>query len=305
MAKPAQKSQQKFQQSRKKLAEQRDEAPEPVDPVWLVKAIAATLILAAICSYITFCFLFYQGQWQLVLHPAHTSKAPETVGGAQYELIHFAPDASATPQLVGWWIPAPANGRYAATTLLFLPGEKGSMADSIPMLATLHALGINIFAFDYRGYGQSAAVHPNQMRMTDDAEAAWHYLTGSRHILPTQIVPYGFGVGATLAMHLASEHGAIPGVVLDSPQGDLINVARRDPRTKLLPLGLLFHEDFPLASPLTTLRTPKLIVYGDPGVPPEVFRKALDPKYIVGLPVQDVNIYKQSVTRFLDEYLPH
>lgn len=301
MAKSAQKSPSKSRQ----VLRQREDPPESVDPVWLVKALAFTLALAALCSYITFCFLFYQGQWQLVLRPARTATAPQSIGGAAYEVIHFAPDASATPQLVGWWIPAPANGRYAATTVLFLPGEKGSLADSVPTLAALHGLGINIFAFDYRGYGQSADVHPNQLRMTADAEAAWHYLTGSRHLLPTQIVPYGYGVGATLAVHLASGHGAVPAVILDSPKGDLISVARSDSRARLLPLGLLFHENFPLAAPLGTLRTPKLILSHDPGVPPALYRKASDPKYIAELPVQDGSVYAQSITRFLDEYLPH
>ena len=304
MSKSASKSQPKSQQRRPQHAPRREEPPEPVDPVWLVKAIAFTLLAAAICSYITFCLLFYQGQWQLVLHPTRTSAAPQTIGGAPYELIHFGPDDSATPQLTGWWIPSPANGRYASITLLFLPGASGSLADSIPKLATLHSLGINIFAFDYRGYGQSAATHPNQQRMTHDTEDAWTYLTGSRHLLPTQIVPYGAGVGATLAIHLAAAHGAVPAVILDTPSGDLIDVARSDSRSKLLPLNLLFHENFPLAVPLTTLLTPKLILSHEPGIPPAMFQKASDPKFIVELPVQDATIYPQSITRFLDQYLP-
>src|SRR5277367_1605496 len=117
---------------------------EVVSPIWLVKAIALTILVALLCGYLTFCLLFYQGQWQLVLHPTRTAVSPQSVAGIPYDLIHFGPDESAVPQLTGWWIPSAPGGRNANTTVLFLPGSDGSLADSIPTLASLHNLGINI-----------------------------------------------------------------------------------------------------------------------------------------------------------------
>lgn len=272
---------------------------EVVDPAWLVKAIGITVVAAAICAWFTFGLLFYQGQWQLVLHPARTASAPQSIGGAAYEMVHFSPDESAVPQLAGWWVPAPANGRYANVTILFLPGGDGSLADSIPTLAALRGLGLNVFAFDYRGYGQSAATHPNQQRMTQDAEAAWLYLTSSRHLLASDIVPYGTGVGASLAVHLATSHGAVPAIIIESPSGDMLDIAMRDPRTHLVPMHLLFHERFPLAAPLNSLRTPKLLLWQTEE--PAAFRTASDPKITVELRVHDE--YAPAVTRFLDQYV--
>lgn len=269
--------------------------------MWLVKAMGITLVAAAVCAWITFCYLFYQGQWQLVLHPKRTSSAPQSIGGAPYEMVHFGPDQSAEPQLAGWWIPASAGARYSGLTALFLPAGDGSLADSIPRLTALHAVGINVFAFDYRGYGQSAAVRPNQQRMTQDAEAAWLYLTASRHILASDIVPYGTGVGASLAVHLAAEHGAVPGIVLDAPSGDLLNVVLRDPRTHLVPARMLFHERFPLAVPLSSLQTPKLLLWHS-GDEPSALKTAAAPKITVELGAGADAQYGQAVTRFLDEY---
>jgi hypothetical protein len=40
---------------------------EVVDPIWLVKALALSLVAALICVYATLCLLVYQGEWQLVL----------------------------------------------------------------------------------------------------------------------------------------------------------------------------------------------------------------------------------------------
>lgn len=277
---------------------------EVVDPVWLAKAIGLTLIAALVCAYGTFCLLFYQGQWQLVLHPTRTSIAPRSIAGAPYELIHFGPDESAMPQLTGWWIPAQSNGHYSDVTLLFLPGADGSLVDSISTLAALHGFGINIFAFDYRGYGMSAATHPDQQKMTHDAEAAWLYLTTSRHVLPSQIVVYGAGVGASLAAQLAGAHAAIPAVVLDDASGDLLDAARHDPRSHLIPVRLLFHERFPLAVPLKQLNTPKLLLYtAGTSSPPAAFRTASDPKFTVELPARTSSLYGEAITRFLDQYL--
>ena len=143
--------------------------PETVSPIWLIKGIALTALAALFCAYLTLCLLFYQGQWQLVLHPIRTTAAPASIAGVAYELIRFSPDESATPQLTGWWIPSDPAGRYSQTTLLFLPDGTGSLADAIPTLAILHNLGINIFAFDYRGYGQSTALRPSQHSITRDA----------------------------------------------------------------------------------------------------------------------------------------
>jgi uncharacterized protein len=277
--------------------------PDVVSPIWLVKAIALTILAALFCGYLTFCLLFYQGQWQLVLHPTRTSSTPLSIAGASAELIRFGPDESATPQLTGWWIPADPGGRYAHITILFLADGNGSLADSVPALASLHNLGINVFAFDYRGYGQSAATRPSQQSMTQDADSAWQYLTTSRAISAQQIVPYGVGVGTSLATRLAVIHNTVPALILDSPRADLLDVARRDPHAALIPVRLLFHERFPLAEPLSTLHTPKLLLFRST-VPDQAFNLAADPKLTVQLTSPSAVLYNESLTRFLDQYLP-
>jgi pimeloyl-ACP methyl ester carboxylesterase len=273
-----------------------------VSPIWLVKAIALTIVAALFCGYLTFCLLFYQGQWQLVLHPTRTTASPTSIAGIPYELIRFGPDESASPQLTGWWIPSGPGGRYAHITILFLADGNGSLRNSIPVLASLHNLGINVFAFDYRGYGQSAAIRPSQQSMTHDTDAAWLYLTTARSIPAKQIVPYGIGVGTSLATYLAATHDAIPALILDSPRADLLDVAKHDPRATLLPVRLLFHERFPLAEPLSTLRTPKLLLSRSTS-PDQTFLTAANPKLTVELASPSAVLYNQSLTRFLDQYV--
>jgi|GEM_PF-741649 len=271
-------------------------APEVVDPAWLLKAIGVMILAALLCGYATLCLLFYQGQWQLILHPTHSSTPLPT------NLFKFGADETGLPQLTGIWTSAAEGSRYANLTILYLRGGDGSLDDSTAALATLHDLGINIFAFDYRGYGHSVDAHPNQLRMIQDAETALQYLTTSRAIPEKQIIPYGIGLGTSLATHLAATHPAIPALILDSPARDPLDIALNDPRTKLLPVHYLFHDRFPLAEPLATLKIPKLLL--SPNATNPAFTSAANPKITVELPTPSTALYTQSIARFLDQYVP-
>ena len=109
-----------------------------------------------------------------------------------------------------------AAGRSSANTVLVMHDGTGSLSDTVPHLQALHSLGMNVFAFDYRGFGQSAEVHPSEARTHEDAEAAWRYLTDTRHLPPTTIVLDGVGLGATIAVEIARRHPQAPALVLEA-----------------------------------------------------------------------------------------
>lgn len=274
-----------------------------VDPAWLLKAFLAMVLVALVCGYLTLCALFYQGQWQLVLHPVRSSAPPPSVGGVPFESVRFGAGATGTPQLVGSWIPASAGAEVAPPTILYLPGGDGSLAGDQATLASLHSIGAAVFAIDYRGYGQSADLHPGERSMTEDAQTAWTYLTGSRGIPGGSIVPYGRGVGASLALGLAATKGVVPAVILDEPDFNVAARVRSDPRSHFLPLQLLFHDRFALLPALEELKTPKLILTRSGTEDPAVL-KAADPKMTVALPPSATDPYASIVKRFLDTYAP-
>jgi pimeloyl-ACP methyl ester carboxylesterase len=204
--------------------------------------------------------------------------------------------------------------RYAQTSILLLPSGDGSLADNAALLTALHTLGVNIFAFDYRGYGQSAATRPNQLRMTEDADSAWRYLRTIRNLSDRQIVAYGLGVGAALATHLAATHPDLHALILQDPVPDMLFTIRDDPRTRFIPLSFFFHERFELATPLTTLKTPKLFLLTDDSSPkspnnnPSGTKALVDgsssPRTSVSLHSTDFYgpIYLTQLSSFLDEY---
>src|SRR5579875_2742015 len=229
-------------------------APEMVDPRWLLKALGVVLAVALLCAWGTLCLLWYQGQWQLVLHPSREVKATPAAGGLAFSDVHFGVDTTGQPQLDGWMVPA--SGSPAALTALVLHGGDGSMADVLPAVATLHRAGLRVLVFDYRGYGNSAGQHPTQDSMREDAASALSYITGDQHVAAEDIVLYGQGVGASLATELAAQHHDVRALILDAPEGDLTGRVLRDAHSWLVPVRLLFHEDFPLAASLHTLETP-------------------------------------------------
>ena len=113
-------------------------------------------------------------------------------------------------------------------TLLFLHDGSGSLSDTLPQLQALHNLGLNVFAFDYRGFGKSANIHPSQASTYEDADAAWRYLTETRHLSPSTIVLDGVGLGAAIAAETARRHPQAAALILEDPKPPILESLRFD-----------------------------------------------------------------------------
>jgi hypothetical protein len=146
--------------------------------------------------------------------------------------------------------------------------------------------------------------------MTQDTAAALGYLISTRHIPARTIIPYGVGLGASLAANLAHAHPELPAVILDNPDPDPTATAVAVHPSHVIPVRQLFREHFDIATPLATLKTPKLLIAGTPNsttstaAMQSLFHHAASPSLAVTLPPTryDEN-YQDALTRFLDEYL--
>jgi pimeloyl-ACP methyl ester carboxylesterase len=298
-----------------------DPPPETVDPIWLLKAIALTLVAALICAWLTACLLVYQGTWQLVLHPTRTIDQTPASAGLAYTDIRFDASETGQPRLTGWWIPASSREqtqaafqpKYAALTILYLHDGSGSLSETIPQLARLHTAGLNVFAIDYRGFGASdASMHPSAIHMAEDAAAALDYLTSTRHTPARNTIPYGAGLGASLAADLARTHPDLPAVILENPDPDPAVTAVAAHPSRIVPVRLLFGDQFDIARPIATLATPKLLIAWPASSTAgqnlaeiqSLFRHAASPSYAVTLsPRHAEDEYQAALRRFLDQYL--
>jgi uncharacterized protein len=267
---------------------------------WMAAALAIVLVAAAGCVYATLCLLFYQGQWQLVLHPSKTITATPTAKGIKFDDVKFSYTETGQAPLDGWWVPADAGARWSGATVLYLHGGSGSLSDTVDDLAALHGLGINVFAFDYRGFGRSAGPVPHEKRMNEDGEAAWTYLTDTRHIAPKEIVVYGVGAGASVAAKVAARHSPA-GLVLDGLSEPASKIIGSDARARIVP-GWLVRERFDPEETLRRLAVPKLFLDRDGAKSrtAELYRAAADPKEYFELKQGG---YEPALRRFLDEVL--
>jgi pimeloyl-ACP methyl ester carboxylesterase len=261
--------------SQSKTASRPHSAPATVSGRWLLTALGLSVPVALLCTWAVFVLLFWQGSWQLLYHPASAViKTPSNIGLA-YDPVEFAATDSGVAQLKGWWIPAP-QARYTA---LYLHDQAGNIGDTLNAAADLHASGLNVLVFDYRGYGQSHFEHPNEARWRQDATWALDYLAGTRHIDPQTIVVVGRGLGANLSLAIAAAHPELAGVVLESPLDAPVNAIFNDPRARLVPAHLLVSDRYDLDAPAVALRIPSLWLVNrvQPGID-AAFAKVTAPK---------------------------
>lgn len=136
------------------------------------------------------------------------TQTPQSVG------VHFSEQVFETTDgitLHGWFMPQPR----ARFTLLHLHGNAGNISNRIEQYRRWHAMGLAVFAFDYRGYGKSNGV-PDEAGLYEDARAAWSLLTETLHIPPQRIIIVGRSLGGSVAAQLASEVTPA-GLVLEVP----------------------------------------------------------------------------------------
>jgi fermentation-respiration switch protein FrsA (DUF1100 family) len=104
-------------------------------------------------------------------------------------------------RLHGWFIPAPAEGKWRRQTLLLMHGNGGNISHRGAFYEAWQELGINVLTFDYRGYGQSQG-KPTEEGTYLDAQAGYRWLR-ERGFQPNQIIPIGKSLGGGIASELA------------------------------------------------------------------------------------------------------
>jgi pimeloyl-ACP methyl ester carboxylesterase len=287
--------------------------PARVSGRWLLSAVALTIGAAVFCAWCAFCLLFWQGSWQLLYHPAAAvTRTPASVSMA-FDAVGFATTDAGTPRLAGWWIAAAPDAKFARLTVLYLHGQNGNLGATVDSLARLHAAGVNVLAFDYRGYGQSLFVRPSEAHWRQDAEWAIQYLTGTRHVAPQAIVLDGMGLGADLALEEAAAHPELAGVIVESPVTDPVQAIFSDARARMVPARLLVRDRYDLNAAAANMHVPVLWFAPDSRstanapLEPAAYEKIADRKMLVWLsPSGDLD--KQAadaLSRWLDELPAH
>jgi uncharacterized protein len=257
--------------------------------------------------YISGCLLLLWGQTKLIFFPDSYIESTPQDYGLTYQDIWLKID---NERVHGWWIPAT---QASVPTLLYFHGNGSNLGDLTQIAAIFHQLEVSVLLIDYRGYGKSSPVFPNEARVYQDAEAAWQYLTQKQKIKPQQIFIYGHSLGGAIAIELASKHPDIAGLITEGTFTSVKEMASLLPGLKMLPLSWLVTQRFDSITKIKSLETPILILHGagDRTIPPLMAKKlyaaATEPKNLAifpeaghnNLPESDLQKYLFTLQEFM------
>jgi fermentation-respiration switch protein FrsA (DUF1100 family) len=235
-------------------------------------------VLAAL--YIFLSLLLRWGQTKLIFFPDSYIESTPQDYGLNYQDVWLS---LGEDRVHGWWIPA---AQASKPTLLYFHGNGSNNGDLTQIAAILHQLEVSVLLIDYRGYGKSSPVFPNETRVYEDAEAAWQYLTRERQIKPQQIFVYGHSLGGAIAIELATKHPDLAGLITEGTFTSTQDMAALMPGIKLFPLSLLVTQRFDSLTKIKSLQTPILILHGtgDRTIPlfmaKELYSAAPEPKQL-------------------------
>ena len=91
----------------------------------------------------------------------------------------------------------------AKSTLIFAHGNAGNMSDRLLKVRVFYEFGLNVFIFDYRGYGKSEG-RPSEQGIYLDAQGAYDYLQSRQDINMNNIILYGASLGGVVVVNLAT-----------------------------------------------------------------------------------------------------
>ena len=177
--------------------------------------------------------------------------------GLEYEDVFFR--ASDGVQLHGWFVPGESG-----VTLLWFHGNAGNISHRLENISMLHhRVGISIFIFDYRGYGQSSGKVSEEGTYLD-AEAAIDYLRSRDNAAVGQeLVLFGRSLGCAVAVEMAVRH-KVRGVILESPFASIRDMAHR--AYPFLPSGVLIRmvrARYDSISKIGSVHSPLMVLHGD------------------------------------------
>lgn len=217
-----------------------------------MKVLLILLVLAALL-YVLVRLLIAPISRRLIFKPTRLREtiAPTFEAGTEYEDVWF--ETADGERLHGWYC-----WRHGNQGLLMLcHGNKACIEHRPENVEFYLNMGLNVFVFDYRGYGVSSG-RPTEAGTYLDVEAAWRYLTVDRDIAPNQIVLLGRSLGGAIAAHLA--HQAKPAaIILESTFTSVPNIAR-----ELFPLFsrlIATHLRYFTIKKVGQFRAPLLIVH--------------------------------------------
>ena len=191
-------------------------------------------------KFVYFPFKYPQGHWQ-----------PDSFGLQVEDCYFTSPDGI---KLHGWFF-AKNN---AIATLIWCHGNAGNISDRLYDLVLLCKLPINVFIFDYRGYGRSEG-SPDEKGIYLDAEAAYDYMTSRNDVNKNKIIIFGRSLGGAVAVDLATKRSGI-GLILEATFTSAKDMAKSS--FGFLPVHYIMKTKLNSIAKITGIEIPVFVAHG-------------------------------------------
>jgi fermentation-respiration switch protein FrsA (DUF1100 family) len=257
--------------------------------------------------YLLVCLLAYLFQSRLVYFPQRRLETTPDCHGMPYRDVFFFSEDHV--RLHGWFIPAPD----ARGVLLFCHGNAGNISHRLDSVRLFHDLGLTVFIFDYRGYGQSRG-RISENGTYRDALAAWRCLVEQEDVAADEITIFGRSLGGAVAVELATRV-APRALIVESTFNSAVELGAR--AYPWLPVRLLARIRYDSQDRIRDVRCPKLFVHSPAdelvpfGLGRRLFRLAGPPKEFLRIRgghndgfLASGALYRDGLARFLASVPP-
>ncbi|ECI4059048.1 alpha/beta hydrolase [Salmonella enterica subsp. enterica] len=243
---------------------------------------------------------------------------------AEAESITFT--AKDGTHLHGWFIPT-AFGRpeNAVATVIHVHGNAGNMSAHWPLVSWLPERNVNLFMFDYRGFGESEGT-PSQEGLLDDTKSAIDYVRHRADVNPERLVLLGQSLGGNNVLAAVghcvgcanmryADQAGIRAIILDSTFLSYSSIANQ-----MIPgSGYLLDDRYSADRNIASVSPiPVLILHGtaDHVIPwqdsEKLYALAREPKQKIFIPDGDhidafsgryANLYRDAMIKFIQTAL--
>jgi fermentation-respiration switch protein FrsA (DUF1100 family) len=207
------------------------------------------LLLSVACLY----FFYQQIENFFVFHPQKKHDFTPSQWRLDCEDLYL--ETSDKTKLHGWFFPLDGD----VPTILFCHGNAGNISHRLENIRLLVDQGLQVFIFDYRGYGKSEG-KSSEAGLYCDGLAAYDFLVNQKGIPPRRLVLFGRSLGAAVAIEIALQRKA-RSMIIESAFTSTKDMAK----TMVLfwPIALFSPPNYNNKEKIGRVDLPKLIIHGD------------------------------------------
>eukprot|EP01083_Nonionella_stella_P043139 116431_1 len=112
-------------------------------------------------------------------------------------------------KLHGVFVPAENIATESVPTIIYFHGNMMTVESSVGVVFNIRRhlnKNVNVFVWDYRQYGLSGGIYPNERTMLQDSKAAFDYVLKQEEVDPKKVFAFGESLGGAVAIQFVEKY---------------------------------------------------------------------------------------------------